>query len=48
MGTGGRRFEHAFAIAERLHSTPERRQRTPNRHSALRRDGDELTQTEVR
>jgi hypothetical protein len=48
MGTGGSHFEHAVAIAERLLIAPERGQRTPNRHSAFRRDGDELTQTEVR
>ncbi len=47
MGAGGSRFEQAFAIARQLLIAPDRRQRTPSHHSALRRNGDELSQTET-
>jgi len=46
MGPDGSRSQHATAIVKRRLIAPDRQQRTPSCHSALRRDGDELTQTE--
>lgn len=46
MGPRSSHSEHAIAIVRRRLIAPDRQQRTPNRHSAIRRDGDELSQTE--